>query len=97
MVATITSEADDYALEVKAALLKAGIRAEVDLANDKINYKVREHSLAKIPVMLVVGRREADEKTVAVRRLGGKDQEVIALADAITRLSEEAAVPSAHS
>ena len=97
MVATITSDADDYALEVKAALAKAGIRAEVDLANDKINYKVREHSLAKIPVMFVVGRREADEKTVAIRRLGGKDQEVIALGDAITRLSEEAAVPSAHS
>jgi threonyl-tRNA synthetase len=97
MVATITSDADEYALEVKAALTKAGIRAEVDLANDKINYKVREHSLAKIPVMFVVGRREADEKTVAIRRLGGKDQEVIALVDAITRLSEEAAVPSAHS
>ena len=97
MVATITSDADEYALEVKAALAKAGIRAEVDLANDKINYKVREHSLAKIPVMFVVGRREADEKTVAIRRLGGKDQEVIALGDAITRLSEEAAVPSAHS
>ena len=96
MVATITSDADDYALAVKAALAKAGIRAEVDLANDKINYKVRQHSLAKIPVMFVVGRREADENTVAIRRLGGKDQEVIALGDAITRLSEEAAVPSAH-
>ena len=61
VVATITSDADDYALEVKAALAKAGLRVEVDLRNEKINYKVREHSLAKIPVMVVVGRREADE------------------------------------
>ena len=70
MVCTIVSDADAYAEEVLAALQKAGLRAEVDLRNEKINYKVREHSLAKVPVMLVVGKREAEEKTVSLRRLG---------------------------
>jgi threonyl-tRNA synthetase len=93
-VLTITSDADAYAGEVVAALGTAGLRAEADLANEKINYKVREHSLAKIPVLLVVGRREAETRTVALRRLGGRDQEVLALDEAIARLKAEAAAPS---
>jgi threonyl-tRNA synthetase len=93
-VLTITSDADAYAGEVLAALAAAGLRAEADLANEKINYKVREHSLAKIPVLLVVGRREAETRSVALRRLGGRDQEVLALDEAIARLKAEAAAPS---
>jgi len=93
-VATIVSDADDYGREVLAALKAAGIRADLDIRNEKINFKVREHSLAKTPVMLVIGRREAEEGTVALRRLGGKQQETLALADAIARLSEEAKMPS---
>ena len=93
MVATITSDADAYAEEVVAALKAAGMRAKADLRNEKINYKVREHSVGKVPVIAVVGRREADEGNVALRRLGGKDQEVLALSDAITRLQEEATPP----
>ena len=93
MVATITSDADAYAEEVVAALKAAGLRAEADLRNEKINYKVREHSVGKVQVIAVVGRREADEGNVALRRLGGKDQEVLALSDAITRLQEEATPP----
>ena len=93
IVATITSDADAYAEEVVAALKAAGMRAEADLRNEKINYKVREHSVGKVPVIAVVGRREADEGNVALRRLGGKDQEVLALSDAITRLQEEATPP----
>ncbi len=93
MVATITSDADAYAEEVAAAFKAAGLRAEADLRNEKINYKVREHSVGKIPVIAVVGRREAEEGSVALRRLGAKDQEVLALGDAITRLQEEATPP----
>ncbi|WP_119461027.1 threonine--tRNA ligase [Rhodospirillaceae bacterium SYSU D60014] len=95
VVATITSDADDYAAEVKAALDAAGLRAELDLRNEKITYKVREHSLAKVPVLLVVGKREAEGQTVAVRRLGGKEQEFLALGEAVHRLSVEAASPAA--
>ena len=95
VVATIISEAEPYALRVLDALDAAGLRAEADLRNEKINYKVREHSLAKVPVLLVVGRREAEDGTVAVRRLGVKDQEVLALDEAVNRLKREAAVPSA--
>jgi threonyl-tRNA synthetase len=93
-VLTITSDADAYAGEVLAALGAAGLRAEADLANEKINYKIREHSLAKIPVLLVVGRREAETRGVALRRLGGREQEVLALDEAIARLKEEAAAPA---
>ena len=93
VVATITSEADDYAMEVVAALKAAGLRASVDLRNEKINYKVREHSLAKVPVMLVCGRREAEERTVNVRRLGSKDQTSLSLDEALTTLSGEAVPP----
>ncbi len=94
MVLTITEDADGYAEEVRAAFAAAGLRVGIDLTNEKINYKVREHSLAKVPALLVVGKREAQERTVALRRLGGKDQEFLALDEAIARLKQEAAVPS---
>ena len=93
VVATIVSDADDYAQTVAAELKKAGLRVEVDTRNEKINYKVREHSLAKVPALFVVGKREADEGTVAVRRLGSQGQEVVALADAIAALKAEATPP----
>lgn len=88
-VLTITSDADDYALDVVSQLRNAGISADADLRNEKISYKVREHSVAKIPVLMAVGQREVDENTVAVRRLGSKHQKVLALSDAILELSEE--------
>ena len=94
VVATITSEADAYAETVRAALATAGLRAEADTRNEKINLKVREHSLAKVPALLVVGKREAEQGSVALRRLGGKDQEILALGEAVARLKGEAAVPS---
>jgi threonyl-tRNA synthetase len=94
MVATITSDANAYAEAVRAACAAAGLRAEADTHNEKINYKIREHSLAKIPALLVVGKREAEQTTVAIRRLGGKEQEILALDEAIARLKDEAAVPS---
>ena len=93
VVATIVSEADPYAEEVLAALKAAGLRAEADLRNEKINYKVREHSLAKVPVLLVVGKREAEERTVSVRRLGSQEQQVMPLDAAIRALSAEAVPP----
>ncbi len=93
MVATIVSDADHYAGRVLEACAKAGLRAEADLRNEKINYKVREHSLAKIPVMFVVGKREAEEQTVSIRRLGSQAQETIPLAEAIRRISAEAVPP----
>ena len=96
VVATITSEADPYAETVAATLKAAGIRVETDIRNEKINFKVREHSLVKVPVMLVVGAREAAEGTVAIRRLGGNAQEVLALADAVTRLAAEARPPASE-
>ncbi len=94
VVATITSDADAYAEEVRVACAAAGLRVEADRRNEKISYKIREHSLAKIPALLVVGKREAETGSVALRRLGGKEQEVLALGEAIARLNEEAAVPS---
>ena len=94
VVATIVSDADDYALEVKTALEAAGLRVETDLRNEKINYKVREHSLAKVPYLLVVGKREAEERTVALRPLGADArQEVIALDVLVDRLRREALAP----
>jgi threonyl-tRNA synthetase len=93
VVTTITSEGDAYAEEVGAALKEAGLRCEVDLRNEKINYKVREHSLAKVPVIIAVGKREAAEKTVSIRRLGSDKQESLALAEAVHRLREEARSP----
>ena len=96
IIATITSDANDYADKVLEACAAAGLRAETDLRNEKINYKVREHSHAKVPILFVLGKREADEGTVAIRRLGGKQQEVLALTDAITRLTIEALPPDAE-
>ena len=89
-VLTITSDADDYAEEVAEALRAAGLRAEIDIRNEKISYKVREHSVEKIPVLLAVGQREVDERNVAMRRLGSKQQSVLSLEDAIANLSREA-------
>jgi threonyl-tRNA synthetase len=93
VVATIVSDADAYALQVLDALKAAGLRAEIDLRNEKINYKVREHSLAKVPVLLVVGKREAEEGKVSIRRLGSDGQTVVALDDAIAALRAEALPP----
>ena len=93
VVATITSDADDYALTVAAALRQAGLRVEIDLRNEKVGYKVREHSLAKVPVIAVVGRREAEQSQVALRRLGSDSQQVLALADALAALAAEATPP----
>jgi threonyl-tRNA synthetase len=93
VVTTIVSDADDYAREVQAALRAAGLRAELDLRNEKINYKVREHSVAKVPVLLVVGKREAENRAVAIRRLGGSDQEIVALDQAVATLAKESAPP----
>ncbi|HYW14620.1 MAG TPA: threonine--tRNA ligase [Allosphingosinicella sp.] len=94
VVATIVSEADDYAREVAARLTAAGLRVETDLRNEKINYKVREHSLAKVPNLLVVGKREAEEGNVALRPLGeGARQEVLGLDEVVERLTKEALPP----
>ncbi|MFW6092434.1 MAG: threonine--tRNA ligase [Pseudomonadota bacterium] len=92
-VATITDDADDYARDVLDAARQRGLRAEADLRNEKISYKVREHSVSKIPVILVVGKREAEERTVAIRRLGGKAQEVTSLDEALAALTDEARSP----
>ena len=89
VVTTITSDADDYAREVTARLFARGIRAECDLRNEKINYKVREHSVRKVPVQLVVGKREAEERTVSVRRLGVAQQRVAPLDEIVTALARE--------
>ena len=94
IVATITNDTDGYARKVEADLKSLGLRVELDIRNEKINYKVREHSHAKVPIILVVGEREATESTVAMRRLGGKQQEVLALGEALARLVNEARSPA---
>jgi threonyl-tRNA synthetase len=94
VVATITSDANAYAAEVARECAAAGLRVELDTSNDTINYKVREHSLAKVPLMLVVGRREAENRSVSLRRLGGNAQQALALAEAVDRLKVEAAIPA---
>jgi threonyl-tRNA synthetase len=96
VVTTITSDADAYAQEVVAELARAGVRAEADLRNEKINYKVREHSLAKTPVILAAGKREVAERTVALRRLGSQNQTSLPLATAVEQLRTEAALRGAH-
>jgi threonyl-tRNA synthetase len=94
VVATIVSDADEYAGEVLAKLEAAGLRAEGDLRNEKINYKVREHSLAKVPNLLVVGKREAEQGTIALRRLGADEhQKVMTLDEAAAMLKAEATPP----
>ena len=94
VLATIVTEANDYALDLQNQLLAMGLRAEVDLRNEKISYKVREHSLQKVPVILALGRREAKEKTVTVRRLGSKEQETLLFEDFLVQLQEEATPPA---
>ena len=96
VVCPIVSEFDGYAEEVADKLRKAGLYAKTDLRNEKINYKVREHSLAKIPVIAVVGAKEKENGTVAVRRLGSEKQEIIKLDDFIAALAEEAQMPHLH-
>jgi threonyl-tRNA synthetase len=93
VVATITSGADDYAREVKEKLTAAGLNVELDLRNEKINYKVREHSLAKVPALLVCGMKEAEEGTISIRRLGSKHQTSMSLDEAIAALQDEAIAP----
>jgi threonyl-tRNA synthetase len=93
MVATITSESDGYAVEVRDLLRRAGLRAEADLRNEKINYKVREHSVQKVPVILVVGKREMEERAVNVRRLGSQNQTPLSLEAALAALRDEATPP----
>jgi threonyl-tRNA synthetase len=93
VVATITSDADDYARAVLKAAKAQGLRAELDLRNEKINYKVREHSLQKIPVLLVVGRKEAETRSVSMRRLGSDKQQVMPLDAALGSLADEAVPP----
>ncbi|MFY8195154.1 MAG: His/Gly/Thr/Pro-type tRNA ligase C-terminal domain-containing protein, partial [Novosphingobium sp.] len=97
VVATIVSDADDYARDALAKLKAAGIRADTDLRNEKINYKVREHSLQKVPYLLVVGKREAEEGTVAIRTLGEQHQKVMSLDEAIALLKGEATPPDLRS
>ncbi|WP_419903028.1 threonine--tRNA ligase [Kiloniella sp.] len=94
VVASITTDANDYAEEVRDKLKAAGLRVQADLRNEKINYKIREHSLSKTPVIAVVGRREAEEGKVALRRLGGKNQEIMSLEEALSSLTEEAKSPA---
>jgi threonyl-tRNA synthetase len=93
VVATITSDADDYARDVVASARRMGLRVEADLRNEKINYKVREHSLAKVPALLVVGRKEAAERTVSIRRLGKEGQHVMGVDLALQSLADEAVAP----
>ena len=94
VVTTITNEADGYAAEVHKLLKRQGVRATLDVRNEKINLKVREHSLQKVPVIVVVGKREAEERTVALRYLGGKDQEVLALDAAVNKLVDQVKSPA---
>ena len=93
VIATITSDADDFARDAILAAQRAGLRVEGDLRNEKINYKVREHSLAKVPVLLVIGRKEAAERTVSIRRLGKEGQQVMPLEAALKMLADEAVPP----
>lgn len=93
VICTIVSEADEYATEVKRRLEAVGLTAELDLRNEKINYKVREHSLSKVPVLFAIGRREAEEGTVSIRRFGSQKQTVVSLDEAVAQLSDEAVPP----
>jgi threonyl-tRNA synthetase len=93
VVATITSSADPYGQEIRDLLRAQGVRAELDIRNEKINYKVREHSVAHVPLLFVVGERESEQKTVSIRRLGSNNQETLALDEALNRLLADAAAP----
>src|SRR3984893_1338073 len=93
VICTIVADADSYASEVAAMARRAGLRIELDLRNEKINYKVREHSLAKVPVLLVVGKKEAENRAVSIRRLGSQEQKVVGLDEALAELAAEAVAP----
>jgi threonyl-tRNA synthetase len=93
VVASIVSDADDFCLEAVAALKAAGVRAEADIRNEKINYKVREHSLGKVPVILALGRKEVEDRTVTMRRLGEKQTTVMELDALVPELAAEATPP----
>jgi threonyl-tRNA synthetase len=93
VVCTITQEADDYAMEIIATARKRGLKVQGDVRNEKISYKVREHSLAKVPVLIVVGRKEATERAVSIRRLGSNEQKAMSFEDALASLVEEAVPP----
>jgi threonyl-tRNA synthetase len=93
VVASIVSDANDYVSEVVSKLKEAGIRAEADFRNEKINYKVREHSVSKVPVILAIGMKEVEEKTVSMRRLGSKQSEVLGIDNVVLSLSIEAKAP----
>ena len=93
VIATIVSDADGYAKEAAEPPRRNGLRVELDLRNEKINYKVREHSLAKVPLLLVVGKKEAETRTVSIRRLGGQDQKVMGLDEAVAEFAAEAVPP----
>ncbi|MYA89066.1 MAG: threonine--tRNA ligase, partial [Boseongicola sp. SB0662_bin_57] len=93
VVASITSDTNAHAARIVAELVRAGVRAEPDIRNEKISYKVREHSVGKVPVILAIGRREVDEGTVSVRRLGSKATETRPLADAVREFASEALPP----
>jgi threonyl-tRNA synthetase len=95
VVATITGDADAYAAEVAQVMSEAGLRVVLDTGSETINYKVREHSVARVPLMLVVGKREAENRAVSLRRLGGNAQQALALAEAVDKLKVEAAIPAA--
>ena len=93
VIATIVSDADKYARQVAQKLAAAGLRVDTDLRNEKINYKVREHSLAKVPLLLIVGKREAEEGTVALRRLGSEEHQKIMTLQEVTQMIVDEAVP----
>ena len=93
VVATITSDTDEYAYEVQKALVSKGIRAEIDTRNEKIGYKIREHSNSKVPAIIAVGKKEAQDKTVSVRRIGSSETKTFKLEDIVTSLSKEAKSP----
>jgi threonyl-tRNA synthetase len=97
IVCPITTEADDYAHQVAVALSAQGVRVRADTRNEKINYKVREHSVAKVPVILAVGMREAEARTVSMRRLGSNDQTVQALDEVVAAIKAEATPPDLRS
>ena len=96
VVCPIVSEFDDYAKEVASAMQKAGLLVKTDLRNEKINYKIREHSVAKIPVIAVVGAKEKENRTVTIRRIGSDKQEVFTLDELIKSLVKEAEMPHAE-
>ncbi len=93
VIATVTNEADNYANEVFKLLEQKGIRAELDSGSDKISYKIREHSLRKVPIILAVGKKEIEDRKVSMRRLGSDKQEILALDEVIDKITQEATIP----